>query len=1255
MGNITNKLTSVVLSATTAVLISGFAMLVPIANAQAAPDLQSQINALLQQISALQAQLAAQTGAPAASCNFTRDLTVGAKGDDVKCLQGYLKVSPQSGFFGPLTKAAVAKWQAANGVSPAAGYWGPRSRAKYASLIAAAPAPTPSPTPSPAAAGSGLTVTLDPVQPASGLFGESFASRPFTKLNLSASADGDVTVKSLTIERQGQGNDAAFSGVIGLDADGLRMGDAKTFGSDHRLKLTSSFVVKAGQTKTITLAGDSDSDQNDYNGQLVTLALVAVDAGSAAVNASLPLVGNVMTVNSTLSIGSMTLARGPLDPGNSPTKEIGTTAYTYSSLQLTAGSAEDVLVKSISWNQSGSAAPSDLTNVKIYLDGVPYDVTASSDGKYYTAKFGDKGITILKGLNKEVYIKSDIAGGSNRTIDFDLYRYADLNVVGATYGYGILPSATEVAASADDGNFHSAQPNFDAFQVTIGAGTMQVQNATAVGAQNIPINLADQPLGGMIVDVKGEDITVAAMNFDTSAVKPSTGSRSLDTNDITNITLVDENGKVVAGPVDGVAGGNNGARFTDTVTFKVGRHTYTLKGKLNTDFANNDTIAASTTPSSDWTTVKGVTSATTITPNPTTAVTLSTMTVKSATLTVSLTPDTQVPTDASSTAQTVVAGVSGYGFTKYVLDASGSGEDVKVTSMSLRIRASSSNTADDMTNCQLWDGNAALNSGTNIVNPTNSDAAGDTKVYSFDLPLTVAKGTVKTLELRCNLISGANASGQYGWGITNAAASVVSTGSVSGQSITETITADNGRVISAVASGSLAFTLDPSSPALKWVQAGSTDNTLAILRFNATNEDVRIDTLGLQLGTSTAPSDGMASNSPIDLTKVTVWDGGTKVGEAVFSATDYATATLTNVIVPKNNQKLLTVKADAAAIYINGPGKPGHLLLVNYDASNSSNCSGGVGTSCQRGAVGVGMASGVAIGSAGTDSAANGARLSAAIPTVARVPLANTKFTNTSGQTLYRFKVSAPAGTNGLSLYKFTFNIATNTSSVVELPGAGGVDPTFSGDFAVTNFRVYCYSDANFSATSCGSWDNSGLLNAGGFASANNATGNTDPDDAVTSADPDQDVSIFFNPTDSAQGSTNEGIRIPAGESRYFVFKGDVTGGTSTPSITTRMMGDAQFASLNNAAGGSGDTVNNGSADGADSDLTTLGDNWNTGRYIFATTATNVNSWDDNDFIWSGNSTNTSQSVSDYDWFDGYLVPGLSNTDIGDPETLTLQ
>ena len=73
--------------------------------------------------------------------NFTRDLAIGSKGDDVKVLQQFLNshraqvsasgpgsIGNETIYFGRATKGALAQWQVTNGVSPASGYFGQKSR-----------------------------------------------------------------------------------------------------------------------------------------------------------------------------------------------------------------------------------------------------------------------------------------------------------------------------------------------------------------------------------------------------------------------------------------------------------------------------------------------------------------------------------------------------------------------------------------------------------------------------------------------------------------------------------------------------------------------------------------------------------------------------------------------------------------------------------------------------------------------------------------------------------------------------------------------------------------------------------------------------------------------------------------------------------------------------------------------------------------------------------------------------------------------
>lgn len=98
-------------------------------------ELQAQVELLL-------AQLAAIQGNTSTSCfEFSRDLTVGSTGPDVSALQNYLKTTDHfpfavgtTGYFGEVTRGAVAAWQSSNGLVPPAGYFGQLSRARYALL-----------------------------------------------------------------------------------------------------------------------------------------------------------------------------------------------------------------------------------------------------------------------------------------------------------------------------------------------------------------------------------------------------------------------------------------------------------------------------------------------------------------------------------------------------------------------------------------------------------------------------------------------------------------------------------------------------------------------------------------------------------------------------------------------------------------------------------------------------------------------------------------------------------------------------------------------------------------------------------------------------------------------------------------------------------------------------------------------------------------------------------------------------------------
>ncbi len=108
------------------------------------------IESLTQRIEELKGILAGllnDSSAPSSSdFIYTRNLTLGDVGDDVRQLQLFLiaqnkgpraqalATNGTTGYFGPLTQAALAEFQASVGITPAVGFFGPVTRAYVTGL-----------------------------------------------------------------------------------------------------------------------------------------------------------------------------------------------------------------------------------------------------------------------------------------------------------------------------------------------------------------------------------------------------------------------------------------------------------------------------------------------------------------------------------------------------------------------------------------------------------------------------------------------------------------------------------------------------------------------------------------------------------------------------------------------------------------------------------------------------------------------------------------------------------------------------------------------------------------------------------------------------------------------------------------------------------------------------------------------------------------------------------------------------------------
>lgn len=1106
---LTTSMTKIAAIVAAASLVVGIAFMVATPRAEAAmtsAQIQSIIS-LLQSFGADSATIAnvqasltrtapVLTTPPASgACVFTTDLTLGSKGAVVTCLQtalianGYSIPAGATGLFGPQTQAAVIAWQKAKGITPAAGYFGAKSRAAFGSTAVTTPT-TP--------AGTGLTIAAG-TQPANALSPQGATRVPFTRITLTAGSDGDVVVNSVQVQRVGTGQNAAFAGVTLIDeATGKQLGVARSFNSNHQASIGEKMTIPRGTTKTFLVAGNMAASLALYAGEAPGIAVVGVNT-TATVTGTLPITGAFNTNNATLTVGTATLTTSNAISSNSnQTKEIGTTAFKQTGLRVQAGSAEDLRLLGVRWNQTGSVSTNDLGNVMTFVGGTGYPTTVSADGKYYDTNLG-AGVIIGKGNQVDIYVQYDIIGSnsSNRTVMFDIDRNTDIFSKGEIYGFGISPAVGSSAVPTTRGTLTitNGTPFVFSTETKIsGASITSIAKANAVPAQNIAINLPNQPLGGYVVDIKGENITVQS----TVMTIASTTGAGLAV--LTSVTIVDQNGAVVAGPVDATYNAGTALQtvtFTDTITYKTGLNTFTVRGKVASTIGNGKTYAVTTVPSSGWTTVRGETTGNTVSLSANGPFTMNTMTVKAGAVTVG-------PATSPAT-QIIVPGGTSVLMANIQFDATQSGEDVRFATVPARLTYAGA-AATELTSCQIFDGATALNTGSNTVNPSAASVADNT--FTLDNPVTVAKGTVKTLGLRCNVSGSATDAGTFLWLSGTAATAHVGgftfSGATSGTTITGTAGSGTGPTFT-IGTGSVTVTIDAASPGYLIASAGTANVTNGVFKFRSANENISLTKLGLTLTNTASSTSG-------DLVKATVWDGATKVGEAYFvgSATTATSTFTTAVTLVRDTDKSLTVKLDLADV---GTSQAvvfsGRLVAVDY-----------------LNAEGVGAASGTTflLGSAAGSTAVSGTRVFKSFPTFA----ADTTLASTgiADGRLMRFKVTADAK-GPIGITNFAVSVATTTATV-------------------TNITVYGFTDSSYSTPI------SGVTSSGNLQAT---------DDCLSGTGCSAAANLIIPIGVTTSGGTATAIQVPAGETRYFELRGIVTGATSGASVTSKVLGSSAFPS----------------------------------------------------------------------------------------------
>ncbi|MDD2657091.1 MAG: peptidoglycan-binding domain-containing protein [Candidatus Pacebacteria bacterium] len=353
------------------------------------------------------------------SATFTRDLTVGSTGTDVTALQNALKAggymtANATGYFGALTKAGVIAWQTAKGVSPAAGYFGPKSRAVFGGTTTT---DTTGGTVN-AGTGTGLKVSLASDSPNGVALVQGQAAAELAKFTFANPTATAIKVTNLAFNRIGVSNDSTMTNVY-LYTGAVRLTDSAGVSSGAYSFQNSEgvFTVPAGGVYTVSVRSDI---AGSTSGQQIGAKLVSVASnGTLDGSVSFPISGGLQ------SVSAATLANVDLGTATSPTSNTVDPQADYTVWQntVTVGTRA-VLMKSLALRNIGSVQSGDVTNYRLYVDGVRAgDAVAKFDtNNMVTFDLSASPVRLETG-GRVIKVVADIVGGASRTFQLSL-RYA---------------------------------------------------------------------------------------------------------------------------------------------------------------------------------------------------------------------------------------------------------------------------------------------------------------------------------------------------------------------------------------------------------------------------------------------------------------------------------------------------------------------------------------------------------------------------------------------------------------------------------------------------------------------------------------------------------------------------------------------------------------------------------------------------------------------------------------------------------------
>ncbi len=771
------------------------------AKAQTLEGLQAQIQALLAQIASLQGGTSTSGGA---CTTFTRNHQMGDTGGEVMAIQKFLNSngaviastgagSPgnETSYFGGLTRAAVSKFQAANGISPTAGYWGPMTRAKANTMCSGTPGTGVPVT------GNGLRVMLASDSPVNVALVQNQGIAELGKFTFVNPTGSSITVTSVSFQRVGASTDSVLSNIY-LYSGAMRLTDPAGI-SNSVFSFNNSagvFVVPAGGTITVSVRADIAGSSS---GQQVGVRLNSVaSSGMLDTSVVFPITGGIQTISAatiaTATWGAATPSGGTFAPAND------TTVFQAS---LTINNRA-VWLKSIQFENRGSTDSSDFQNMKLFVKGVQVGGTASVVNDRVVFDLSGNPLKLETGAS-ELRLVGDIVGGSGETFDFQIRRGIDINLVDSELNQSLAPSSpTAVTANTVEGvGFSIVRANTSPTDnVAVGAtGVLWARFEARAAGDNLKIEEISLHVDAGTSAQNGTTMDNVRITLDGVQVGSTADITSATTTFALGSSMTLTAGKTHIVEIYGDAKDSSGTNYASTAQRRVG---------LTIDNADTEGISSGDRLASDISEVEG-----------------NVRTVTSSSLS---------GTKASGYGnQTMVAGTNNAKLGSFTL-SSGSTGAVNVNT--LRIDLSTANAA-SITDLRLVD----PTTGTQIGSAKSS--ASTENIFSVNISLPIS--TTKTIDVVGNIKSGSNA-GPFVATLDSTSGGTDAFGqsvSIGGDATLQTITvAGSGTLNTAVG----------VSPDNANVIAGSSEVKVGAFKFTALNSNFTVQELMVKVPADAATS-----------------------------------------------------------------------------------------------------------------------------------------------------------------------------------------------------------------------------------------------------------------------------------------------------------------------------------------------------------------------------------------------------------------